>query len=291
MRKIIPYVLFFSLFFIGSLFLEADRADALAPSSEGEMLLPLNSLQNAPISALKIALYRPLNCRIRGDILLFSGMNRNYQEYRDAMEPIAQHLCLRLYSPYFDKEHFPPKDYQRGGRGLEIIPILIAALRKQDGTHIPYFMIGHSAGAQFLERIAAYAAPQNIQKFIIISPSSYVLPSLENEEPYGFKDHSPQEIATYLQEPLTILVGGKERGETAHLLKNKEAMMQGLNRLERAEKTFFMAQEISQKMDISLKWSFHKLPHLGHDFKKMLQSPSLKEVLQESLLSFEKSPI
>lgn len=248
-------------------------------------------IQGGIISKLEIAFYNPPHCKIRGAILLFSGMERNYRAYRNAMENIAHILCLQIYSPYFDKEIFPPKDYQRGGESLKIIPSFLSWIKKQEKHHNAYFMIGHSAGGQFLERLLAYQPPKDIQKFIIMSPSSYVIPSETIPDPYGFFNHPHNEVAIYLQQPLAIFIGEEENKETSHLLKNQFTIKQGASRLERAKTVFLYAQNAAISAHIPFNWSLHIMPNMGHDFKDALNSSFLKEELQKSLNVFEKNPI
>ena len=70
--------------------------------------------------------------------------------------------CL---TPMFDRDRFPSWRYQRGGivhQNAVQHPrdwtgrFVLEWVRQQEGQMLPYSMIGHSAGGQFLSRIAVF---------------------------------------------------------------------------------------------------------------------------------------
>ena len=115
--------------------------------------------------ALQIYTYRP-DCPDPSLLLVFHGLNRNADRYRDYARSLGDRLCMLVVAPKFDKERFPTWRYQRGGivdsRGVvqppatwtgRLVMELVAWLRTQEGRPLAYSMIGHSAGGQFLSRL------------------------------------------------------------------------------------------------------------------------------------------
>ncbi|GAA0554326.1 hypothetical protein FHS83_001729 [Rhizomicrobium palustre] len=72
--------------------------------------------QTAPLTEpLEIFTYRPANCTPTGYLLVFHGVDRNADTYRDDAEPLADRFCLIAVAPLFDKQRFPNWRYQHGG--------------------------------------------------------------------------------------------------------------------------------------------------------------------------------
>src|SRR5262249_56979412 len=96
--------------------------------------------------------------------------------------------------------------------------------------------LGHSAGAQFLDRIAAFV-PTDARRIVIANAGSYVFPSLAVDAPYGLgKVYSGTDgeaaLRRYLEQPLTIYLG---QGDTRDDERNDypEALAQGASRYQR----------------------------------------------------------
>ena len=57
-------------------------------------------------------------------------------------------------------------------------------MRAQEGRALSYTMIGHSAGGQFLGRLAAFT-PTEATRIVVSNASSYVFASLDIKAPFG----------------------------------------------------------------------------------------------------------
>ena len=119
---------------------------------------------------LSVFTYRPPGCAPRGVLLVFHGNSRNADDYRDYSRPFADKSCLTVYAPLFDRERFRGWRYHRGGVirrdviqwrynwTVSIIQDLAKwALALEGGADRPLYLFGHSAGGQFVSRVAAYA--------------------------------------------------------------------------------------------------------------------------------------
>ena len=127
---------------------------------------------------------------------MFHGVARNARTYRDYARPLADRNCLLLVAPLFDQRDFPGWRYQRGGIVKDgvvqnpsdwsgrLVPALVDWARQQEGRPLAYSLLGHSAGGQFLERLAAFV-PTQAKRIVVANPGSYVFPSLDVAAPYG----------------------------------------------------------------------------------------------------------
>lgn len=211
---------------------------------------------------------------------MFHGVGRDAGPYRDRVQPLADRACAIAIVPEFDSERFPSSQYQRGGSSVGLVASLVAWARTAAGQpDMPYLLIGHSAGAQFLSRVAAYG-PTAASRIVIANPSTWVLPSTSTATPYGFggTPNAEQAMRAYLALPIVVLLGGADTG-SRNLSVNKEAMAQGPNRLTRGHNTFQMAQSVAQKHGWPLGWTLVEIPGVGHDAARMFSAPQTAAAL------------
>lgn len=242
--------------------------------------------------ALLAHLYRPARDP-QGLMLLFHGNSGNAEALRDFAIPLADQSGLLLVAPLFDRKRFPPVSYQRGhvtdGRGrprpasrwtTRLVPGLVDWA--QQGRGLPYWLWGFSAGAQFLSRVAAFQPlPVEPQRYVIVSPSSHVLPRLGRwpqgeAAPYGLggiaegADEARLQ-RRYLERPVTICVGGEDREATDPVLaRSKAARRQGPDRLSRAIKTFDLGAMTALQWGWPFGWDMKVVPGIGHSARDML---------------------
>jgi poly(3-hydroxybutyrate) depolymerase len=125
---------------------------------------------------LRVFTYRPA-CPDPSLLLVFHGAQRDAQDYRDFARPLADRLCTLVIAPLFDRKRFPSWRYQRGGIVNEagrvqsprdftgrFVLDLVDWARKQEGRDLPYSLIAHSAGGQFLDRLVAFVPNQAVQR-------------------------------------------------------------------------------------------------------------------------------
>ena len=194
----------------------------------------------------------------------------------------------------FDKRAFPPWRYQRGGivkdavvqdardwSGTQVLD-LVAWARAQEGRPLAYSLLGHSAGAQFLDRLAAFV-PTEARRIVIANAGSYVFPSLEIDAPYGLgKVYSGTEgeaaLRRYLEQPLTIYLG---QGDTRDDARNDypEALAQGASRYQRGLRVFNAAKTLAQARGWTFNWRLVELPGVGHNARKIFAAPQALDAL------------
>jgi hypothetical protein len=131
---------------------------------------------------------------------------------------------------------------------VTLVRDLILRAREREGRpNAPLYLFGHSAGGQFLPRVAAFGPPLEASRIVIANPSTHVLPSTRDPALYGFGSiSSPSEAGrmfrAYLERPMTIFLGDQDTGKN-DLARGASAERQGGSRLERGENTFQKAQE------------------------------------------------
>jgi poly(3-hydroxybutyrate) depolymerase len=241
--------------------------------------------------------YHPRGCSSPALLFVFHGLYRNASSAMRAAKPLADQKCMIVFAPLFDKERFPNWRYHRGGivQGGRVLPReewtvwiatdLVTWARLEEGRlNAPYYLFGHSAGGQFLSRVAAFALPADAARIVIANPSTYVLPSTQEKAPHGLgKVFGPAEakeqLKKYLALPLTIFLGKDDTGDE-NLAQSATAMRQGDTRLERGQRTFEIAKSTARASGWDLHWRLVVVPEVGHSTSGLLRA-------EEAIKAFE----
>lgn len=236
--------------------------------------------------------YRPSGCSPSSLLLLFHGRG-GVRHYRGDARALADKTCMIVIAPRFETKS---AIYQQGGivrngvvrRERDWTVNVVAPLsdwaRTQTGID-QYDLIGHSAGAQFLSRVAAFY-PNAARRIVIANPSTYVSPSLDVAAPFGFGGvysgaEGEARLRDYLARPVTIYLGDNDTNENAaDLNRSSEAMAQGKTRFERGMATFNAAQQLAASRGWTFSWRLVRLPGVGHNARKMFSAPQAIEALQ-----------
>ena len=169
--------------------------------------------------------YKPPTYRGGPLLIVCHGVQRNAEDYRNFAITLAERFGVLVVAPLFDKERFPMARYQRGGLvGADgavqpperwtyaSIPRMVARVRELEGKpDLPYYLIGHSAGGQFLVRMAAFL-PGEAERIIAANTGSHLFPTREADFGYGFGGLPPElsgddVIRRYLAARLTLYQG------------------------------------------------------------------------------------
>jgi pimeloyl-ACP methyl ester carboxylesterase len=286
MMKTFRQICFYALF----IFLAAASAPALAAP-----IAPGNSKYTVDLHGLPIDVftYRP-NCPSTGILVVIHGLERKAEGYRNVSRGLGNRLCMIVVAPLFDAERFPSWRFQFGGlvyqRRLqrpgdwtgELILDLVAWVRQQENQALPYSMIGHSAGGQFLSRLAAFT-PTEATRIVIANPSSYVFASLQIKAPFGlggvFAPRAAEvQLKRYLQTPVTIFLGQDDVGEE-QLSNSPAALAQGEKRYDRGVNAYRTAQALAQSRGWTFNWRLVEVAGVGHDTRKMFNSADALQAL------------
>jgi hypothetical protein len=247
--------------------------------------------------------YKP-NSAIKGILLIYHGTSRTADSYRGYAIDLAELGGLVVAAPLFDKARFRIRDYHRGGLvdragnlkpanqwTTRFVALLASWVRMQEAAEtLPYWCWGHSAGAQFLSRVAAFEQP-DARRIVLANASSYVLPLLGRypdgeAAPYGmggvYKGAEEQaKLRGYLTMPVTIYLGSRDNDPDDPELSTKpEAQRQGVQRKHRGERTFALGQQQAAALGCPFGWQLVYAPQGEHSTSQMIDSQWVLEALE-----------
>ncbi|MDP1579101.1 MAG: hypothetical protein Q8M02_02410 [Candidatus Didemnitutus sp.] len=242
--------------------------------------------------------YRPVNYTDGPIILVFHGVNRNAENYRNNAIAMAERFGAIVVAPEFDKKRFPSEAYQRGGITRHgkvqppakwtyaMIPQIAAAVRANLGKpELRYYCIGHSAGGQFVARMAALTGALGAERLVSVNPGSHLFPTRDAEFGYGFgglPDNLSNEAAIrrYLAAPLTIYLGTADtKQDDPDLDRSAAAMKQGRFRYERGLACFAAAKKLAEERGWAFNWELVETAGIGHNSKRMFSAKEAQQAL------------
>jgi len=243
--------------------------------------------------SLKVETYRPERCQPHLLLLVFHGIDRDADRYRDRARPVADRLCAVVVAPEFDLKTFPRDLYQYGGivdhgrpkapgtRTVDLVEPLADWARKLLGEPgMPFVLMGHSGGAQFLGRVAAFTNSKAAH-ILVANPSTWVMPSTRTAMPFGFGglENAEEALRLYLARPVVAALGRSDTG-IASLDQSVEAKLQGANRYERGRNAFDSANAEAARPGWSFGWTLIEVEGVGHSSTKMFTAAPVVAALR-----------
>ncbi len=236
-----------------------------------------------PAEPISLFTYKPPTYCGGPLLVICHGVQRNAEDYRNFAITLAERFGALVVAPLFDKERFPLARYQRGGLvGADgkvqpaekwtyaFIPRIVARVRELEGKpDLPYYLVGHSAGGQFLVRLAAFM-PGAAERIIAANAGSHLFPAREADFGYGFGG-LPTELSgddvirRYLAAPLTLYQGTGDTVADSSMDSSPPAMRQGPNRLARGRAAFATAQALAKARGWEFNWRIVETEGIGHD--------------------------
>ena len=240
--------------------------------------------------------YKPAGYSNGPLLVVFHGVDRNAEEYRNHAICMAEKFKALVVAPRFDAARFTSERYQRGGVLRDgkpqpqeqwtyaIVLKLVAVMRARESRHdMPYYLIGHSAGGQFLARMAAFM-PGDACRIVASNPSSYLFPTRDLPFGYGFANlpsglNSDDVMRNYLATPLTFYLGTGDTTPAAHFDDSPCAMKQGASRVERGRACFAMARKLAAKRNWVFNWRKIETRGVGHSAFRMFAAKEVEYAL------------
>jgi poly(3-hydroxybutyrate) depolymerase len=240
---------------------------------------------------IEVFTYKPAHYRGGPMLMVFHGVLRNADEYRDHAKGMADRFGMVVVAPRFDSKQFGPGLYQQGGlfregkvvpqpeRTWALVPKLADEVRRLEGKpDLPYYLIGHSGGGQFLVRLAAFE-PTQAKRIIAANPGSDLFPDRAQDYPYGFGKLPPEladdaHLRRYLAQPLTLYLGTGDIERDDDLDKSPEADRQGRTRLERGRNAFKAAESLAKRNGWPFGWKLVEAADVKHDHMAMFDHAS-----------------
>lgn len=256
------------------------------PVGKAEIKLKVGNVE------LQVFTYRPATWSGEKMLIVMHGVLRNADEYRDDAVGMGDRFDALVVAPKFDSERFPNWRYQRGGVQREdlsaappeewtyaLIPKLAAAIREATGKpKLPYWIIGHSAGGQFVMRMSAFQ-DTGAERLVAANPGSALLPTFDMAFGYGFgglpKDiANDQRLRFYLAAPLTIYLGTADDHPDEDFDDSEEAMQEGGGRHQRGLALYWSGRTLAAARGWPFAWKLVEAPGVGHDHEKMFDDPN-----------------
>ncbi len=277
------------------------------------MAIHLQSQQDAalrlPIAGKEIEVftYRPRSYVGERMIMVLHGTLRNADEYRNDARAMGDRFGALIVAPKFDSERFPSIKYQRGGILKEdgtpapksewtyaLIPQIFTAIKKRERKpHLKYWVIGHSAGGQFVLRMAGFQKT-GAERLVAANPGSDLFPTRDMPFGYGFGSlpgslADDEVIQRYLAQPLTLYLGTADNGPDEYFDDSPDAMKQGPGRYQRGLASYEFAMKLAAQRGWRFGWSLVKAPGIGHDHTAMFNHPASERALFGQFLPVQSS--
>lgn len=249
-------------------------------------------------TALDVFTYKPAGTADGPLILVFHGTLRNAEAYRDHSIGMADRFGAVVAAPRFDEQRFPLPQYQLGGLLTKqktlapradwtwsLVPELAAELRRREGKpQWPYYLIGHSAGGQFLARMSGFVST-GAERIVAANPGTHLFPTRTAAYPFGFGG-LPDEVGDdaavrrYLAQPLTIYLGTGDVIQDENFPNSEDAeKRQGDSRYARGKNVFAAAKTLAADRGWAFRWRLVEAAGVAHDHEKMFDHPACKDAL------------
>jgi len=254
---------------------------AATPIPDGRWRFQFVDAKGRPDRPLDVYTYRPKRCDAKCPIVfVMHGVKRNASDYRDYWELIADKYQLLVVAPAFSQRSWPKAaGYNLGDVGEQAdrekwaysaIEHLFDEVR--DG-HNGYAIFGHSAGGQFVQRMALFLPDSRATVMAAGNPGWYTMPEWRKDKatdpfPYSLVDArvGEAELKRALARRFILLAGEKDVDpDDENLNKTSGAMKQGETRVERAESYFKAATAAAAELGVKFAWELVEVPETAHD--------------------------
>jgi poly(3-hydroxybutyrate) depolymerase len=259
----------------------AGNATAATPIPDGKWRFQWVDPKGFPDRPFDVYTYRPKRCDSTCPIVfVLHGVKRDAALYRQHWELLADKHQVLLVAPTFSQKSWPrAAGYNLGGVAEEAdrekwaysaIEHLFDEVR--DG-HNGYAIFGHSAGGQFVQRMALFRPDNRATVMVAANPGWYAMPEWRKDkaqEPYPYSLVNARvgdaELRTALARRFILLAGENDSDpDDENLNKSAGAMKQGDSRGERAENFFKAATAAANDLGVKMAWEFVEVPATAHD--------------------------
>jgi poly(3-hydroxybutyrate) depolymerase len=234
---------------------------------------------------LKVYTYRPRPCDTTCPMMfVMAGVKRDASTYRDYWELLADRYKFMVIAPEFTRDLWPKAaSYNLGDVAAQgdrekwafsAIEHLFDEMR--DGQK-DYRIFGHSAGGQFVQRMALFLPENRASVMVAANPGWYTMPEWRKEKagepfPYSLAGSRAGEaqLRQALARRLVVMVGEKDDDpDDENLNQSSGAKKQGDTRVARGENFFKAAGAAAADLGVKLNWEFIEVPGVAHDGKSM----------------------
>jgi pimeloyl-ACP methyl ester carboxylesterase len=230
-----------------------------------------------PDRPMRVYTYRPAKCDAKCPMVFsIHGVSRTASNYRDYWELAADRYNLVIVAPEFSKKDWSEynqydvrKEPDREKWAFSAIEHLFDEVGE---GRKDYTIFGHSAGGQFVSRMAFHLPANRASVMAAANPGWYAMPEWRKDKgadpfPYSLVETGvgESEVRQALRRRFFLLLGEKDTdAEHKDLRKTKEAMKQGANRLERGENYFKAVTAAAAGLGEKLGWELREVPDVAH---------------------------
>jgi len=278
MKSLLAFIIIPCLIFFVSGCLQKEDINGPVINS-GEGLFYFKDKTISEESAMRVYYYQPKGFTADRPILFFMhGADRKADLITKELAKGLEKYNILLILPEYSEQLFPTVEaYQYGNvrtrpkelwtyfvndRIFKLVKRLTGSQQKR------YFIWGNSAGAQFVHRQLIVGAYEFIEKAFASNAGVYTMPTRSHDPyPYSLKglDLTDEDLERIFSLNFFILLGEEDVVQDAHFLKTKDAMRQGVNRLQRGKKFFSIAKKEAQRLNLKLKWQLITIPGCEHN--------------------------
>lgn len=234
---------------------------------------------------IRVYTYRPQKCDSKcGMVIVLHGLKRTASRYRDYWEAAADRHDLVIAAPEFLQRYWPGEQGYNLGlvkeqknpekwtyAAVEHLFDEVADGRKD------YVLFGHSAGAQFANRMLYFMPAMRATTIVVANPGWYMWPEWRKDKgvdpyPYSMLDSSigEAELRQGLQRRVVVMLGEKDTDPNhKELFNSSEAKKQGAFRLERGENYFKAINRAADELKVKSGWELVEVPDVAHSGNKM----------------------
>src|SRR5260221_5396736 len=239
---------------------------------------------------MRIYTYRPRACDSTCPIVfVIAGQKRDAANYRDYWELLADHHKFMVIAPEFSKESWPKAAaYNLGDVAatddrekwtFSAIEHIFDEMRVDQKD---YRIFGHSAGGQFVQRMALFLPDNHASLMVAANPGWYTMPEWRGDKGAGSYPYSlvgskvgEGELRRALTKHFVLMVGEKDDDPDDESLNQSDgAKKQGATRVERGENFFKAATAAANDLGVKLAWELVEVPSVAHDGQSMSQAAS-----------------
>lgn len=248
--------------------------------------------KNPAIPSKPIPVYVILPTNFSADskfLMSMHGTNRNADDYASAWKVFANKYNYVIAAPEFSSTDWTTSGYILGnmftganGSGnlnpkelwsFYIVQLIHTELVEVCGLKNQYYTLwGHSAGAQFVHRLALFCPDRYVSMYISADAGWYTAPDPGVIYPWGVQHDllnlNENDLFALSEKNMVLMRGTADTLRDSNLNTEPLSDAQGLNRYERAGYYYNKVKEINS----DLEWPLIDVPDVGHDYIKMAEA-------------------
>lgn len=230
-------------------------------------------------------------------IFTMHGNGRNASGSFDATIACSGRYNAVIVAPRFDSPRFRSSEYH--GIGLRndyedsdtwtpkaIFRILDDLQTRLRNKNQDCYIVGHSAGGQFVHRMAIFD-PGPFKRLVAANSGNYTFLNEDFDYSFGLSDlpsslRDVSALTDYLARPLTIYIGTEDTNyywDDPMVSSSEGAVAQGDNRYERAYNMYLTGQALASDLNVPFNWKIVEADGIGHSSRGMFSRAVLDEAL------------